>query len=247
MPTRSDRRADPFRAVMRQEWRELLFLHWRIDAAALARRVPSPLVIDTYEGEAWIGLVPFEVRGLRPPLLPPVPFASRFAEVNVRTYVRLGDEPPGVWFFSLDAASRLAVAGARLAYRLPYRFARGRLRRRGDRVRFASRRPRGCGRCTVQWRRQLSPDDSPAPAGSLEEFLIERYTLYAAAGGRLFRAGVRHRPYELVPEGMVELEGLDQDLVERVGFDVSETPRVHASRGVRPAVSAPQQVRLDAG
>src|SRR5262249_29684602 len=101
-------------AVMRQVWRHLGFLHWKVEAEAVARLLPPGLEVDRFEDEAWVGVVPFTIPSTRPPFAPP------FHEVNVRTYVHRAGRDPGVWFFSLDAASRLAVAGARIAYRLPY-------------------------------------------------------------------------------------------------------------------------------
>ncbi len=105
--------------VMRQRWLHLLFLHWTAPAAALQRLLPAGLEVDVHEGRAYVSLVPFTIRGVRPPL--------SFHEVNLRTYVRCAGGPPGVWFFSLDAASRLAVLGARAWYRLPYHHARMRM------------------------------------------------------------------------------------------------------------------------
>ena len=104
--------------VMAQTWTDLLFAHWSVAPATLERAVPTQLPLDTFDGRAWIGITPFAVRNtrLRPTL--PVPFVSAFPELNVRTYVTVGGKP-GIFFFSLDADSMLAVAAARRAYRLP--------------------------------------------------------------------------------------------------------------------------------
>ena len=110
--------------VMKQTWSELLFLHWPVSVDDLRQLVPAALDIDTFEGRAWVGLVPFTVTGARVSFLPPVPFVSAFHEVNVRTYVRHRGGDPGVWFFSLDASNRLAVTAARQLYKLPYHHAR---------------------------------------------------------------------------------------------------------------------------
>ncbi|HEV3471409.1 MAG TPA: DUF2071 domain-containing protein, partial [Pyrinomonadaceae bacterium] len=122
-PTVNDRLAARERPagspVMYQSWGDLLFMHWRVETAALRRLIPERLEIDTFEGEAWVGVTPFTLSGVRPVLLPALPFVSEFHEINVRTYVHLGGVP-GVWFFSLDANSDLAVAGARALFRLPY-------------------------------------------------------------------------------------------------------------------------------
>ena len=105
--------------VIRQVWDNLLLLHWPIPAERLRPLIPPRLEIDTWEGSAWVAVTPLVVRGLRPPFLPALPWASRTLEINLRTYVHLNGVP-GVWFFSLDASNPLAVWGARLAYSLPY-------------------------------------------------------------------------------------------------------------------------------
>src|SRR5688572_14419246 len=106
--------------VMYQNWHHLLFLHWEVPVAELRALIPAGLTVDVFEGKAFIGLVPFTLTGVRPILLPPMPGVSSFHEVNVRTYVHHKGENPGVWFFSLDANSRLAVEAARTAYKLTY-------------------------------------------------------------------------------------------------------------------------------
>src|SRR5262245_39338566 len=105
--------------VMAQTWHDLLFAHWRIDSALLRPQIPSALEIDTFDGEAWIAVVPFRMSGVRLRMAPQVPGLSAFPEVNVRTYVK-ADGKPGVWFFSLDATNAVAVAAARLTFHLPY-------------------------------------------------------------------------------------------------------------------------------
>ncbi|HVS04319.1 MAG TPA: DUF2071 domain-containing protein, partial [Thermoanaerobaculia bacterium] len=230
---------DAFHPVMRQDWRDLLFLHWQVDPAALARLVPAPLELDTHHGTAWVGLVPFRVEGLRPPLLPPLPGLSRFGEVNVRTYVRFRGSERGVWFFSLDADSRLAVAGARLLYQLPYHAAEIEMERVGDTVAFSARRRDRPGRCVCRWR-IAAEEPSPAVSGSLDEFLVERYALFAAADGAIYRARVAHQPYPLLG---AELLALDQDLLHQAGVEAQGPPsRVVFSPGVDTRVSRPERV-----
>ena len=108
--------------VMAQTWEDLVFLHWPMDPDDLRARLPRGLSLDTYRGDAWVSITPFVVTGLRPRGIPAVPGLSSFAETNVRTYVTR-DGKPGVWFFSLDASSRLAVTAARALYHLPYHHA----------------------------------------------------------------------------------------------------------------------------
>src|SRR5215208_5984323 len=105
--------------IMHQTWDKLLFLHWPLPPESLRALIPTRLVLDTFEGNAWVALTPFTMWGIRPTLLPPVPWLSASHELNVRTYVHL-DGVPGVWFFSLDASNLLAVLGARLGFHLPY-------------------------------------------------------------------------------------------------------------------------------
>ncbi|MGZ4809473.1 MAG: YqjF family protein, partial [Thermoanaerobaculia bacterium] len=107
-------------AVMRQDWHHLLFLHWEIPPSELQKMLPPGLTLDTFDGKAYVGLIPFTMTGVRPILTPPLPGISSFHEVNVRTYVHHEGRDPGVWFFSLDAANRIAVAVARRAFHLPY-------------------------------------------------------------------------------------------------------------------------------
>ena len=112
------------RAVMRQKWRDLLFVHWPVSVDVLRPLVPAELELDLFDGTAYVGLVPFTMTGVRPVGLPAVAGLSTFHETNVRTYVRLADRDPGVWFFSLEAANAIAVHLARRLFHLPYHFAR---------------------------------------------------------------------------------------------------------------------------
>jgi uncharacterized protein YqjF (DUF2071 family) len=115
----------PARAhVMHQRWESLLFLHWRWDAAEIQRTLPPGLFVDTFQGDAWLAIVPFYMRGIRPRFCPPVPGISDFLELNVRTYVHDEQGRPGVWFYSLDCNQPLAVWTARTFFHLPYQHAR---------------------------------------------------------------------------------------------------------------------------
>jgi uncharacterized protein YqjF (DUF2071 family) len=159
-------------------------------------RLPPGLALDLWEGGAWIGIVPFRLEGLRPRRLPGVPGATDFLELNVRTYVRVGDRP-GVYFFSLDASSPLAVAGARALYGLPYHRASMTCERDGAWITFRSRRVEGSAAFAARYR----PVDLPSEArpGSLEEFLVERYRLFAVRGDRTTRVEIDHPPWRLRP------------------------------------------------
>src|SRR5258707_3933853 len=125
--------------VMAQSWHDLLFAHWRMDAAVLRAQIPRALEIDTFEGQAWIAVVPFRMSGVRPRLAPAIPGLSAFPELNVRTYVT-AEGKPGVWFFSLDAANAIAVAAARATFHLPYFLARMSCEERGGWIRYERER-----------------------------------------------------------------------------------------------------------
>jgi uncharacterized protein len=183
--------------IMYQTWGKLLFMHWPIDAALLRPLIPPQLEIDTFAGSAWIGVIPFTMWGIRASFLPPVPGANAFHELNVRTYVHVNGVP-GVWFFSLDAANKLAIWGARTFYHLPYFFADISLEQAGDTINYTSVRNDSHGRdakLATTWK-----IGKPLPASepsSLEFFLTERYCLYSEHEGRLYRARIHHPSWPL--------------------------------------------------
>jgi uncharacterized protein YqjF (DUF2071 family) len=158
--------------------------------------VPAQLSLDTFDGEAWLGVMPFRVSGLRLRGLPPVPRISDFLELNVRTYVTVGGKP-GIYFLSLDAESRLAVAAARLTYRLPYYRASMDAVRRGDWMEYRSARRNG----TREWKGRYRPvgDAFEAEPGSLAHFLAERYRVYVVRRGRVYAADAHHLRWRLRP------------------------------------------------
>jgi uncharacterized protein len=183
--------------MMFQSWQTLLFAHWRLAPASLRSLVPAPLELDLHDGEAWVGVTPFRLAGLRLRLMPPVPGASEFPELNLRTYVRYGGRP-GVFFFSLDAASRMAVAGARPFFRLPSRHADMGMETAGGWTTFRSERIGGTASFTARYR-PTGPAAHPQP-GSLEAFLTERYALFTVLrGGKVLRADIHHPPWPLRP------------------------------------------------
>jgi uncharacterized protein YqjF (DUF2071 family) len=183
--------------VMGQSWCDLLFAHWPVPAEQIRAHVPPELELDLFEGEAWVSVTPFEVRGTRVRGVLPPPLLSRFPELNVRTYVTVADRP-GIWFFSLDAGSALAVAAARTLYRLPYFRARMRIDGGDDGFRYLSARDdrRGAPAALRAWYRPLG-NHRHAPPGSLEAWLVERYRLYTVDGGRVYAADIHHRPWTL--------------------------------------------------
>jgi len=180
-----------------QTWLDLLFAHWSLPVEALRPAVPETLPLDTFDGRAWLGITPFEVSGLRPRGVPPLPALSRFAETNVRTYVTI-DGRPGIYFLSLDAASALAVLGARRAYRLPYFRASMAIERdAGGEIRY--RTDRASDRATAL-RASYAPSGPvfQAAPGTIEYFLTERYCLYTLdERHRVLRADIHHPPWPL--------------------------------------------------
>ncbi len=183
--------------MMEQSWRDLLFAHWAVSPSAVRPLVPEPLELDTREGSAWIAVTPFRMTGVRWRGLPPVPGASTFPELNLRTYVRVG-EKPGVYFFSLDAGNPLAVAAARLLLGLPYYWARMSCEPFGSGIAYSSEREAG-SREPVRFRAQYEPSGGVFHAipGTVEHWLIERYCLYTVRGGRTERLEIDHEPWPL--------------------------------------------------
>jgi uncharacterized protein len=212
--------------ILFQSWQTLLFAHWRIEPQALRRLVPDHLELDLYEGDAWIGMTPFLLTGFRPRLVPPPPGLSEFPELNLRTYVRRAGHP-GIFFFSLDAGSRLAVAGARTLFRLPYRHAAMEIRQEGGWTRFRSQRTDGSARFSARYR-PTGPASAPEP-GSLEAFLTERYALFTVLrSGRILRGDIHHRPWALQSaEG--EVDGRALARTENVPLP-EEPPLLHYSQ-----------------
>lgn len=199
--------------VLLQDWHHLLFLHWEVPPHILQSMLPPELTLDTHEGKAYVGVIPFTMSGVRPLLVPPLPWISSFHEVNVRTYVHWRGRDPGVWFFSLDASSTLAVAAARAAYNLPYFHSHIEFSVTNDAIplidyRAARNDPNGQMPANGHFR--YSPMEGivqPAAPGSLEFFLVERYYLYTVDDQkRLCRARVHHQPYPLQRADVFEVE-----------------------------------------
>ncbi|HYO78240.1 MAG TPA: DUF2071 domain-containing protein [Thermoanaerobaculia bacterium] len=227
--------------VMHQNWHHLLFLHWEVPAMELQQLLPPGLTLDTFEGKAYVGLVPFTVTGARPIMLPPLPWISNFHELNVRTYVHVGGRDPGVWFFSLDASSTIAVTAARAAYKLAYFDATIELTVSGDTspiVEMHSQRTDARGTLPANAHLRYAPIEGPvfhAQPGTLEHFLIERYILYSLDEQRqLHRARVHHQPY---PVQRAEVDHLDETVTWAAGIKRAEQPALrHYAREVNVKV-----------
>jgi uncharacterized protein len=221
------------RPAMFMRWLSLAFIHWPVSVEQIRRMnpaIPPGLEIDTFDGSAWVGLVPFTMRDVRPTWSPSIPGFSHFHECNVRTYVRRpgdSDSESGVWFFSLDAASRPAVWGAKTFFHLPYFHSRIILNRKNDLAEYeVNRVGDASARMRCSWR--VGEPMSASSPGSLEHFLTERYSLFAAdIRQRLFRGRIRHAPW---PLRRATLESLDDRLLPAAGLPaISGDPVVFAA------------------
>jgi uncharacterized protein len=181
---------------MGQTWLDLLFAHWPLPQQRVQEHVPG-LPVDTYDGEAWVGVTPFVLTGLRLAGTPPVKGISTFSETNVRTYVTI-DGKPGIYFFSLDAASRLAVAAARRFYHLPYFRARMSARKEHGWIEYESRRVDDGEPAELRCRYRAVGRARQADPGTLDYFLTERYCLYTVGpSGDVYRGEIHHPPWPL--------------------------------------------------
>ena len=184
--------------LMTQTWHWLLFAHWRVDATQLRPMIAAPFELDLFDGEAWLGVVPFYMTNVAFRETPSLPWISSFPELNVRTYVRMGDRP-GIYFLSLDAGRRLAVAAARTLFNLPYYAASMTVDCLPHGLRYRSVRRAST---PAEFSAEYVPTAAPfsAPVGSLEYFLTERYCLYHHDHrGLPYRLEIHHAPWCLQP------------------------------------------------
>jgi uncharacterized protein len=210
--------------LMGQTWYHLLFAHWPVEASAIDRLLPPPLRAHRHDGSAWLGITPFTVAALRLHGSAPLPWLSWFPELNVRTYVEV-DGKAGIYFFSLDAARRSAVAAARRGYRLPYFRARMSVERVGAEIRYQSERSDRAGppaALRARYRPAGSRTDDP-----LGRWLAERYCLYVVdERRRVLRADIHHRPWPLRP-AHAEIER--NEMATPLGLDLPGEPLLHYS------------------
>ena len=243
-------------AVGYHTWRNLSFLHWKFPPELIAPLLPPGLSLDTFDGDAWVGLVPFYMANVRPRWFCAVPGLSNFCETNVRTYVHYQGSDPGVWFLSLEASNSIAVLAARLGWHLPYFRSvmhlsiEGTLHQYNCRRLWPSPRHVGC-QVTALFGPLLGADDPdrPRPAGqalpgTLEHFLIERYLLYAEGRrGDLYCGQVHHPPY---PVRQIELLQCKDTLLGSHGLEVARPPdHIAGSLGVDVEIFPLNPVRAD--
>jgi len=231
------------RPIMYQKWGKLLFMHWRIDEKLLRPLIPAPLQIDTFDGSAWIGVVPFTMWGIRASFLPAIPGTSAFHELNVRTYVHHRGVP-SVWFLSLDAANRLAVWGARTFYHLPYFNAQMSLAQTGDTISYSSVRQDRRGpdaELQAAWTiSEALPQTSP---GTLEFFLTERYCLDTVHNDKLYRARIHHQPW---PLQKAQLNSFNSTMIESHGLPMlNGDPLLHYCEALSVEICWLKEIRMD--
>jgi uncharacterized protein len=226
--------------IMAQSWRDLLFAHWPADSAMLRPHIPVGLEIDTFDGHAWLGIVPFSMRGVRLRGTPPLPGLSAFLELNVRTYVTAQGKP-GVWFFSLDAASALAVGAARTSFHLPYYRARMQRREADGWIQYESQRThRGAPGAVLEARYRAAGDCFEPARGSLTHFFTERYCMYSTASGRIYRGEIHHPPWLLQA---AEAQLKRNSMAEAAGLTLpAEPPLLHFSRRQDMVAWAPYRI-----
>ncbi len=225
--------------VMTQAWNELLFAHWPIHPEILRPLLPPALPLDTFEGEAWVGIVPFHMSQVHPRGVPSIPWLSQFPELNVRTYVNVQGRP-GVYFFSLDAANPVAVAIARTIFRLPYFNAAMRSQRLIDTIDYYSQRTHR-GSPAAEFRALYRPT-SPifyAEPGSLEHWFTERYYLYTVARKNvIYRGDIHHGRW---PLQRAELEVISNTMASVQGIPLSNTTPLLYYAGLQEVLIWPLQ------
>lgn len=226
--------------IMLQKWHDLLFAHWPVPAELLRPQIPAQLEIDTFDGQAWLAVVPFRMSGVRLRGTPAMPWLSAFPELNVRTYVTCR-EKPGVWFFSLDAENPIAVGIARGWFHLPYFRARMSCIERNGWIEYASRRTHA-GAASADLRGSYRPVDEPfhPSPGTLECFLTERYCLYALnKQGNLLRGEIHHPPW---PLQRAEAAWECNTMAEPLGIKLDSRPFLHFARRQDVLVWPPRMI-----
>jgi uncharacterized protein YqjF (DUF2071 family) len=226
--------------VMTQRWNDLLFLHYEVPPDKLRLLVPDILTLDTFQHRAWVSITPFWINHLRPPGIPSLPWISKFAELNVRTYVTHGGKP-GVYFFSLDASHLSAVWGARVFYRLPYWHAAMKVKGRGSpEIEYRSKRTHGPRPADLRCSYRPVGKTSRAYPETIEHFLTERYCLYSVSRKHLYRADIHHLPWELQAADAV----LERNtMATPAGIDLAATPDLkYFSRSIKVLVWAPERM-----
>ena len=238
---------DVGKGFMRMVWHDLLFMHWKADADQLRKHMPPTLELDTFNGQAWIGIVPFRMSGVSLRWLPDLPWLSKFPELNVRTYVVGPEGQPGVWFYSLDATNPIAVRGARWLYNLQYMDAKIQFEKEkgcdcGSWIRYHSERThRKEPDALLQVEYRPIGSEYEATRGTLLDWLTSRYSLFSAdREGGLFRGDIDHEPWVLRDAQAIVHRNT---MTEGIGVDIpTEAPLLHFSRCTKVVASPLKRV-----
>jgi hypothetical protein len=230
---------------MFQRWHDLLFAHWPMPFQEIRALVPRQLELESFGGRTWVGITPFRMSGVRFRGAPPVPGASSFPELNLRTYVDAGGKP-GVYFFSLDARSLPAVLAARLLFGLPYFWSRMSCQKSGDRISYHCRR-KGSASPPIEFSAEYEPEGKVfhSVPGSIEHWLTERYCLYTTSRGRIRRMDIEHAPWPL-QSARARIER--NSIAAAAGIRLpDEPPLLHFARRLDVLVRSPVEPRPLAG
>jgi uncharacterized protein len=215
--------------VMKQTWYDLLFAHWEVDPNIIKPLIPNTLHVDTYNGRAWIAVVPFRMSGIHLRNLPEIPFTSKFPEINVRTYVTYQDKP-GVYFFSLDATNYLAVQTAKYFFHLPYYFSKINVKKQSDTISYKCKRNGTKDEHRFNGIYRSTSDVFLSKKDSLEYWLTERYCLYTEYNNKLFRGDIHHDPWSLQ---LAEAEIYENTMFNIEGFSPLQTsPILHFAKSL---------------
>jgi len=221
--------------VMRQTWSNIVWCHWPVDPQQVKAVIPEGLEPDLFEGKAWVGLIPFSMQNLRLPgpftILSKLVKVSNFGEVNVRTYVKDSKGRTGVWFCTLDSDDWLAVKTANVAFGLPYRLSKTRLERTASTIKWFNQRKGDQAKAELEVTTRDEPWRAAAPG--LEQFLVERYSLYTLRRGKLLRGTLSHEKWSV---RSAELESLNDETVHVAGFETSDKPHILVGADVEVTV-----------
>jgi uncharacterized protein YqjF (DUF2071 family) len=226
---------------MQQRWHDLLFAHWALASQRIRPFIPRELELDLFDRKAWVGVIPFWMSHVRFRWVPPIPTAATFPELNVRTYVRAPKEPdkPGVYFFSLDAASLLAVLGARAGIGLPYFWADMQTQVSNGEIAYRSlrrQRPQPA-EFTARYR---STGPASADKSDLERFVTERYCLYLVRRGRIHRVQIHHLSWPLQP---AEADFQVNTVAKAAGIELPpERPMLQFAKSLDVYIYAPEEI-----
>ncbi len=225
---------------MSHRWDRLTFLHWSFPAEVVQALLPAGLEVETFDGAAWVGLVPFFME-VRPPRGPRIPWLLEFPETNVRTYVRGPNGDTGVWFFSLDATRLAAVITARTTYRVPYFWSKMSVNRTGDVMDYSTvRRWPGPRRARSVTQIEIGPRYRSHELTPFDHYLTARFTLFGTWGKQLLYARAAHDPWVL---HRAEAPVLQDDLVAATGLPQPQGPPVaHWSPGTDVRVGFPKRI-----